>query len=164
MNEYALIGWAFCDVVIIGITAALYSVGGRSNKWIRRFIAPAVLVAYCGGITRGSGRPLWYLVGISYPLYAGAYSLGYGDNSKLMKWIGSKFVVRFVTATAYVFACLGIVIAFGAWNVSTIALLAWAVPVTVFLTTWNPFPAAMEEYLVCLYTTAFVPFLIYAAR
>lgn len=164
MNEYALIGWAFLDVLVVAVAAALYSVGGRSNKWIRRFVSPAVLVAYCAGIARGDGRPFWWVALASYPLYAAAYSLGYGVKSKLTKWFSNPVVVRSITASAYVFACIGIVVAFGAFKVSTLAFCVWMVPLTVFLTTWNPFPAAMEEFLVCFMTTVFVPFFMYAAR
>lgn len=156
MNEYQIIGWSVFNTIIVLEVATLYALGGRSNKWLRRFAAPAVLVSYC---TASAG---WVAL-LSYPLYAAAYSLGYGESSVLAKWLRSKLIVRAVTGACYVLAAAPIAVAYGV-PISTYGFMALIALVgTWWITSFNPFKAAAEEYIVAFSTTFFVPFLRFAA-
>jgi len=158
MNEYALIGWSVLNIAVVAVVATLYALGGRANKWIRRFAAPAVLVGYCAWLAAQTGAPYWWAAFLSFPLYVAAYSVGYGESSKLAGILRSKLLVRTVTASAYVFASAGIIFAFSAFRIPTFVFCGGMVVLAVYLTRTNPFPAAMEEYLVAILTTVFVPF------
>ena len=156
MNEYHIIGWSVLNTLVVLATATLYALGGRSNKWLRRFAAPAVLVGYCAA---SAG---WIAL-LSYPLYAAAYSLGYGESSFLAKWLRSKLIVRAVTGACYTIAALPIAVAYGV-PASTFVFFATIAAASAWhITAFNPLKAAAEEYLVAFSTTFFVPFLRFAA-
>ncbi len=159
MNEYLMIALAVLHTIVVALVAALYAIGGRSNKWVRRFVAPALLVGYCAYLSKN-----WPVALISYPLYAAAYSLGYGVNSKLNKWLSSELLVRTITASAYVFACIGIIAAVHAWSFLVLAICITAILTTVAVTTIHRFPAAVEEYFAAFTTAFFVPFLAFITR
>lgn len=164
MNEYLLIGMSIVFMTVTTITATLYSVGGRSNKWIRRYAAPLVLVGFCTALAHRIGCPAWWAAGLSYPAYVAAYSLGYGVNSKLTKWLRSALLVRLVTASAYMAASVGILAGFGALKPEAFFIASFLVPPVVYFTGKNPLPAAMEEFLVCFLTVFWVPFTAYLVR
>src|SRR3990167_1590727 len=78
------------------LSSFLYSWGGRSGKWKRRFIASFILSAGLNGLCVWRG--LWspYLL-IIWPLLIGGFSLGYGADST-----GAKILRRSI----YCFAIL----------------------------------------------------------
>lgn len=156
MNEYHMIGWSVLNTLVVLAVATLYALGGRSEKWLRRFMAPAVLVGYCAWPDR-------WVAFLSYPLYIAAYSLGYGESSFLAKWLRSKLIVRAVTGACYVLAAAPIAVAYGV-PISTYGFMAvFALVGTWWITSFNPFKAAADGYMVAFSTTFFVPFLRFAA-
>lgn len=83
-----------CAILII--FAALYAIGGSGDfwggqKWIRRFLAPAILCLYGVIVSRGDWRSYAF-----YPLMAGALTLPYGADAFWM-----KFLLRGVDGIAY---------------------------------------------------------------
>lgn len=155
MNEYQIIGWTVLGALVVVATGTLYTLGGRSNKWLRRFVAPAVLVGYCA-LSAG-----WIAL-LSYPLYATIYSIGYGESSVLAKWLRSKLLVRAVTGAGYVLASIPIAVAYGV-PIRSYAIMAIGAFIGGWLVTaFNPLKAASEELLVCASTTLFVPMLRFA--
>jgi len=69
-------------------------VGGQSFKFARRYGIPTfALTIKSFGQTKSKKRKTWLLFLL---LISPLLSLGYGENSKLMKWIGSDWLVRIV--------------------------------------------------------------------
>lgn len=142
--------------------ASLYSLGGRSGKWLRRFVAPAWLMTGVAMSLYFAGKwgtdSLWFL--LSYPLYAAVWSVGYGVNSQLTRWLKNKYIVRAVTGMAYALAALPIAFVSGHGAVSLLLIFAAASALVVaYLGAKNPLPAAVEEFLVCWYSLGFALFL-----
>ncbi len=158
MTEY----WIGLDgtlkLIIPAIIAFFYWVGGRDpiypwmGKWIRRLIAPIPLVLYC-----------WHFAGevviFSYALYCGAYWIGYGDDSKLMKWLKNGTLVRLVCGFLYGFAALGIFL--GTYGIRSGVLyciqILLATIMTVVYSKVLKIDAAQEENLICFTSCMLVP-------
>jgi len=95
-------------LVLIAICGFLWRLGGAAgfSKGFRRYGCPgAILVSLF--LTQN-----WIGL-ISIPLLIGAFSLGYGENSKLSNLLGNKYLVRLVCGLAYSIASLPIL--WGNW-------------------------------------------------
>lgn len=145
MNEYTVLYQAVG--ALIGCVAAclLYSLGGRSGKWKRRFVASAILTATVNVVCllRGIWSPLMLVI---FPILALGFSLGYGGELPMQ-----KFIKRFFYASAVVMA--GFLMAFilkgNAWFVLIphAGIAMWS----IYLGLKNPIEAAAEEVFVCLF-------------
>jgi hypothetical protein len=158
LNETQLVLLGFGNMIVIALTTLGYAIGGRSNKWIRRWVSPAIFVAWCYAVQRTAGTGSWLTLA-SYPLYVASWSMGYGDGSRLRLWVRSKFVVRLVCGMAYGLAAAPIL--HGAIGSVWVAWLLWcwtAAFLVAYLGTENPVPAAWEETLICAVTILPVPF------
>ena len=145
MNEMTTVYQA--TLAMLGLTAAcfMYSWGGRSGKWKRRFIGSFILAATVNGLCawRGVWNP-WIMA--TFPLLVFGFSMGYGD-----KGIGGyyKFIRRFIYA-----AC---VLLSGVLMASVLGGNAWFVLIphvgvgiwSVYLGAKNPIEAAAEEVFIC---------------
>ncbi len=138
MSEGVLQLIAFLKLIVVAFIALLYGLGGMKGKWKRRYVASFIIVAAICLFSLWEGTfSLWYL--LSYPLYIGAFSIGYGAQS-----VGDKLIKRSRYAAAIAIASLPIAIVNAAW-------LMWGVHLGVCLLVivpfgvWNPTYARNEE-------------------
>ena len=101
MNEYLTI-WQFA-VAMLGLVAGcvLYSMGGRSGKWKRRFIGSFIIASTFVSICIWRGLFNWWLL-TTYPALVTTFSLGYSGgpaNSLVLKLIKRSMVVLAVLTT-----------------------------------------------------------------
>lgn len=85
--------------LLIPACSLFYRLGGADGipKWVRRFGCPAVIVV--------SALMKWHFWAlISYPLLAGALSIGYGESSWLRKICKSNMLTRSVCGFLYAVA------------------------------------------------------------
>ena len=147
MNEYT-IGWlASCAGLGVVLASTLYWIGGRSNKWIRRFVSPAVICGTICGVSLGMGNFHWAMLAVC-PLLSIGYHLGYGGDD-----VKTKIVKRLY----YALACSGsgvlLAIVLGG-NAYWILPIQIAVALgTVYLGVKNPVYAAAEEFFVSVLLT-----------
>src|SRR3990167_9148154 len=104
MSEYIILYQATGALLGVILASFLYSLGGRSGKWKRRFVASFVLAATVNVlcVLRGVWQPLMLAV---WPILIGGFSLGYGAD---VLWL--KVVRRLVYALAVLMA--GVLMAF----------------------------------------------------
>lgn len=81
MKEGVQLRKSLIKLLIAGIFAVLYSLGGMEHKWLRRFLAPFIL---CGGTFYFSKD--WRSL-ISFPVMCLSLSLGYGADETITKII-----------------------------------------------------------------------------
>ncbi len=148
MNEYQ-IGYTACGAVMgLCLACLLYMVGGRANKWIRRFLASGVLTATVCLSAFAMGRFSWWLAGMYLPLTVG-FCMGYGGTTLYEK-------VRRRAACAAMVCSAGLICCFvfggGAWWVLPIHLGIAAF--TVYLGIISKVTAAAEEVFVCMLLNA----------
>jgi len=143
--------------VIIG--AVFYMLGGRSNKFLRRFIgslfcatAPWITALVLGVFNVGQL--------LIYPLTALYFSLGYdGGSPSRIKVLKRVLIVVCSLLTGLVF-CL--TVGGKSWLLLPVQFVI-AVP-TVWLGTKSILPAAVEEFFICLLLNEcliFYPFVAY---
>jgi len=143
MSEYVIGFQAVGALVGLVIASALYMIGGRSNKIIRRLGAAFVLTATVNILCaiRGIWQPLMLAV---LPLQFAGMSLGYGAD--ITWW---KVIRRSVYASAICMSGLLMCFILGgnAWMILPlhIGVAAWS----IWLAVKNPLPAAAEETFVC---------------
>jgi hypothetical protein len=142
-NEYSIGYLASSSLVGLAVMCLLYMIGGRSNKWIRRFIASLVqtininLCAFFMGI-----YSFWLL--LIYPITSIGLSFGYG---------GETFVTKLIRRSIFCIANLGIGILFlltygmkMLWIlIPNIGVAMWS----IYLGIRNPVYAPAEEVFVC---------------
>jgi len=144
MNEY-LIGYvAVGSIFGLGFMALFYMLGGRKNKWLRRFIAPLFqevssnICFWIMGIWNA-----WLLV--VYVLVALGLSFGYGGDT----W-GKKVIRRTIYCIANLTVGILFVILYGPtmlWIfIPNVGVAAWS----IYLGIRNPIYAAAEEVFVCV--------------
>jgi len=143
MTETTLQWIQFFKLLLLAVSATCYGFGGVSGKWKRRFVAPSIATAGIAGLSLWTGNFSWLCL-LFFPLLSAAYSIGYGDNSKLMKLLKNKVLVRAVVGLALGFAALPIVIAYSAW-------LLWALHISICVAVstisgaFNPMESARAE-------------------
>jgi len=153
MTEY-WIGWDGTLKLLIAVFVSMfYWLGGRHNNWLRRYIAPLFMIAYCYFFA-GS------VVVFSYALYAGAYTVGYGPNSRLTKMLpNNPYLVRAICGFLYGFAGLGIMLGannnYAGWVFLTQIVLA--VFCTVLFSKVLKMVVAHEENAICFVSCVLVP-------
>lgn len=84
MSEHTLSFIAFMKLIWLSIFSYLYSEGGISNKWIRRFIGSGWMMLGIFAFSQWQGVwNYWYL--LCFPLMTIALSIGYGANDTFTK-------------------------------------------------------------------------------
>lgn len=84
MTEYTLQIIASLKIVWIAVFSYLYGLGGISNKWIRRFVAPAWMMLGIFGFSQWQGVwSNWYL--LFYPIAVIGLHRGYGSDKTMVK-------------------------------------------------------------------------------
>lgn len=151
MSEYTLGTLGTAGVICVVIASVLYWLGGRANKWLRRFVAPAVLTAGICGISAVKGNfSLWFL-GV-YPCLVLGFSLGYGAEDTAGKVI-KRVICAAGILSAGVMACLGL--GGNAWLLLAVqGILAAGY---VFLGVKSILNAAVEEGIASILLTLFIP-------
>lgn len=143
MDEYLTLWTAFGSLIGLSLACLLYSLGGRSGKWKRRFIASLILATTVNIASLVMGRFSFWLF-LAYPSLIAGFSMGYGANTLIWKVIRRTIYALGVIASGLIF-CL----VFGgkAW---------WVLPVhagvglfSIYLGVRNPVYAAAEEVFVC---------------
>lgn len=151
MNEYITLYQITGGGLALVLASFLYSAGGRSGKWKRRFIASLVLATTVNVLCflRGIWHPA--MLAVYFPL-VGGFSLGYGDKAfgfLSTNWI-HKSIKRAICATAVVMS--GVLLAFliggNAWwlLIPHLGIALWS----VYLGVKNPVEAAVEEFIICM--------------
>lgn len=143
MNEYLIGFTAVGSLIGLALGCMFYMMGGRSGKWLRRFIGSLVISTTLWVCALIMGKFNWWILG-TYPILALGFSLGYGADIPLM-----KIIKRAIVASCVVLAGLLCAITYGgsAWMVLILhfGVALW----TVFLGVKNPIQAASEEVFVC---------------
>ncbi len=155
MSEWS-VGWlATAKLLLVVAFATLYWIGGRKNKWVRRFAGGLIISGGTVGfaIVAGTFSP-WYLIALA--AYPGALSLGYGGSRTAVKLRRRLIFGAAVGACAFLFAWpLG-----GKALLAAALQLAVAVQASVVLGLLNPFEAAEEEAAIAALSVALVPFIV----
>jgi len=139
-----LIGYsAVISLLFLVVGCALYMEGGRSNKWIRRFIGSLVIATGVNVAALMMGKWVWSLPLVYGPLAAG-FCMGYGGDTLLRKWIRRSLFCLGVCSAGLVFC---FTYGSNAWMVLPLHLGvgAWS----IYLGIRNPIQAAAEETFVC---------------
>jgi hypothetical protein len=143
--------WLPAQLVLVGIYAFLYALGGREQKLWRRVVAPAVLI---------SGIALILL--IRHTLDTRAFSLlllflptfmGYGASSTL-----HIVIRRLIYGSFYGILLVFIAIIFGKPIVG-MAQAILAIFASVYFGTLNPVPAVHEEAIIGCLSVLLIPFI-----
>jgi hypothetical protein len=144
MNERNLQLKVFASFLIVFIFAALYAWGGMEMKWLRRYLAPAVLCGGCYWISRD-----WRFF-VSLPLSFLSLSLGYGSDIEIWKIIKRG---AFGLANGAVFSIRNLWQRYWIPAVFQILLLPAAY---IAFGVYNPLPARVEEFTLGV-LVAFIP-------
>lgn len=95
--------------------AALYSFGGVSGKWKRRYIGPVVLTLAIVGFSFWVTKSFNYLLFLSVLPLSLSATIGYGINSKLMNFTKSKYLTRAIVGLAWGVSAIFIAIVHASW-------------------------------------------------
>ena len=151
MNERKQLWVIFEAVMVCIVFASLYAIGGSGDfwdgqKWLRRFLAPALFTAWA---FFRSGLDWRYLV--QMPLSMGALCLPYGSDDFF-----GKVILRGAFGLANG-AALSIVSIFDKRFALAIMQVAVVNIVSVGSGVWNEFPNAMVEQFVIGIVIIFIP-------
>jgi len=161
MSEY-VIGWtAVGSLLGLTVACAFYMLGGRHDKWQRRYLGSLALMAtvnisaYVMGVWSS-----WLLV--IFPCLVFGFSLGYGAES-----VRERIIRRTIYALGCCLAGLQCCFVLGgnAWLVLVphLGTALWS----IYLGTKNPLYAAAEEVFVCASLNlglCMYPFMVIAGR
>jgi hypothetical protein len=142
LNEYQILWTAVGSLVGLVVAAALYSLGGRSGKWRRRYVASAVLTGTIIASSLLMTTFTWWSL-LCYPLLVLTFSLGYGAESLVV-----KVLKRSLVAVCGIIATLPLIIP--GLHLVLLPLQLILIPVYVWLGVRNPVPAASEEVFICI--------------
>ncbi len=143
MNEYTILYTAFGTLIGLALASLLYSLGGRSGKWKRRFIASFILAITVNIASLVMGRFSFWLF-LAFPALIAGFSMGYGADTLMGKILRRSIYAVSVIASGLIFC---FVFGGNAW---------WVLPVhigvglfSIYLGVRNPVYAAAEEVFVC---------------
>lgn len=145
MSEYTILYTAVGSMLGMTIACLFYGLGGRSGKWLRRFIGSLILATTVNIATVIMGKWNPWLIAI-YPALIIGFSMGYGvnDGNVLFKVIRrTLYALGVLAAGAIFFITMG---PKALWILIPHAGIGlWS----VYLGTKNPMHAAAEEVFVC---------------
>ena len=148
MSEPTMI-WMFAvAMVFLSIGSVLYSMGGYSGKWKRRFVGSFILSLGFNGLCawRGLWNP-WLLA--TFPALIGTFCLPYGAETTFPKVIKRTCVVIAAVGSGVIFC------------ITHPELPAWKVLIphlcvgicSIYMGAVNPIKARAEEGFICLLLT-----------
>ena len=135
----------FLKLIVVLVFAGLYCWGGVENKWLRRFVAPAILCLSAFGFSRD-----WRYL-IQMPLMFITLSLGYGSDSlwiKILKRTIFGLTNGLTSSTTKILKKEWLVAGF------QIALVTSAF---IVFGVWNPLPSARAEEALLGAVIALIP-------
>ena len=144
MEEYIQLYQITGAGIALVFASFLYSAGGRSGKWKRRFLASLVMATTINVLFLMRGMYHYALLAI-YPLQIAAYSLGYSADTTI-----GKVVRRLICALC---ACLSGLLCCLLFQGQAWLILPFQVGVAVWsiwLGVKNPVFAPVEEFLICM--------------
>jgi len=77
MNEYTIVYLMFGSLIGLAVGSLFYMLGGRADKWLRRFIGSAIIATTVNVASFFMGVWNIWLIGV-YPLLILGFSMGYG--------------------------------------------------------------------------------------
>jgi len=142
MTEYDTVWQAFGAGIGLVLSSLLYSLGGRSGKWKRRFVGSFILAGTLVTLCLLRGLFSWWLL-LTWPLLVAGYSIGYGADL-----LGVKVLKRLVYAITVISAGVVCAYLFSAWWVLIphVGVGLWS----VYLGVRNPVEAAAEEFFISM--------------
>lgn len=150
MNEYTIVWQSCLAMVVSGLCAGLYSLGGRKWKAWRRWFASLLFTATFCLIAYWHLDFSWWLL-LLYPGLLLQYSLGYGDDDVTAR-VRMRLGICLVMLINGIIA--GIVLGISLSNITVIVIIQALVGIaSVVFAVKNPFQAAFEEAFVCMITT-----------
>lgn len=150
MNERSQL-WLIVEAAIVCVIfGALWAIGGSGDfwggqKWIRRFLAPAILT---GWAFLRSGLDWRYLV--QMPLMMGASTLPYGADDTVTKWI-LRGLFGVANGTAANIANL----LNKRWLISGFSFVL-IIAISIVFGVYNPFEAMWEQFVIGFMIAFFV--------
>lgn len=131
----------------------LYVIGGRSKKYIRRFVGGCFLGGILIALSLATGSFKWPLLALP-GIYIGALVMGYGGDT-FWKKLFRRLLYGFVFGLAALYIALWTGHWFLGWLQFFIALIA-----SPFFGLTNKEPAVHEEAMIALSSTAFTVFMV----
>lgn len=146
MNETFVGTIPLIGLIILAIGCWFYMLGGRSDKWRRRFIGSLICATavWIESLIYGVFN-FWLLV--DYPLVIGQFVLGYGASITYKKVI-KRSIVAVTSVASGLIMC--IIFSGKAWLLLPIDVIVGVV--SIWLGVKNPVPAPVEEFFICLFT------------
>lgn len=150
MNEVTLQWIQVSKLLLLSVVAACYAFGGINGKWKRRYIGSALLVAGFVGFSLLANKFSWWIL-LCFPLYIGAFSLGYGGNTML-----KKTIKRAYCGAAFSIASLPLALAVGSLQmwIGHFIIMTGAM---IWLGVFNQTPSARNEETVLGTLSGFLP-------
>ena len=154
MTEWQMVLTVPARMLVLTAFSTCYVIGGRSQKWIRRFVGGSIIGCSCVAISMwtGSYNPwIWLTV----PAYVAALTMGYGGDD-----LQTKAYRRFLYGLAVGSVSLIIAAPTGLWVLSFFQIFI-AVVSSVFLGLLNPAKDAVkEEGLIATLSVAIAIFMV----
>lgn len=152
MGEWALFGIGLAKFGCVILFAALYSIAGRDKtpKWLRRFVAPAILLI---GVQMINWQINWMTL-VAYPIMAIGLSIGYGADLIL-----DKIKKRALCALVICSAGIPLVVSTGHYPLLILQYII-GISASITLGCFNDLDAPTEEFYIGLLTTVMMPFMI----
>ena len=138
MDELTLQWIQISKFLPLAVCAGLYGFGGMINKALRRYVAPAVLVGSLCLYAAIANKFSWWIL-LCYPLYLGAFSLGYGADK-----FWQKILKRAYCGAAISCASLPCALAVGSLNLWVFHFVVMT-GTMIYLGAFNPTPSARNE-------------------
>lgn len=129
----------------------LYSLGGREQKALRRYVGSSLFALACIGIAFWSSVGSWWQF-LSWPALMAALTLGYGANT-----LSRKLIRRFLYGLVVGLASVPFFLPMGLWELALFQT-ALAVVASTYYGIRNPMSAVGEEGQIGLLMVACWPF------
>ena len=138
MTETTLQWIQFSKLILLAIVAACYAFGGIEGKWKRRYLGSGLLVIGLAVYALLASKFSWWIL-LCFPLYIGAFSLGYGGDELL-----KKLIKRAYCGAAIAVASLPLALAVGSLSM-WFGQLIIMISMMVWLGVFNQTPSARNE-------------------
>lgn len=155
-EEYLIIYQITVGGLGLVFSSFCYSLGGRKNKSLRRFLGSFIMAATFNGICLWRGMWSPWFIGV-FPILAAGYSLGYSAEYTWLKIIRRSIYVSAILMSGVLISFVLGGSALGIF-IPHFGVAFWS----VYLGTKNPIFAASEEFLVSMVMNLFLiayPFL-----
>ena len=150
MTEWRQLWLVFAGLLLLALFGLCYMVGGRTSKWVRRFVGGLLFPSGCLWIAQQGGTFHWLMLGslVAYPI---ALSTGYSGDT-----LGEKLRQR--TRYGLILGSAGLLLLIpaghpiiGLWQIvlAVLASLTYGVK--------NPIPAVAEEATIAILSICLIP-------